>query len=255
MDDATERRQRAWAALHDTALQARIAEALASFAPTGAPPLAVIAGANWVNAAHRLGVLAGSFNPPTLAHVALARSALQQARLDAVLWAISHVTVDKERVTRAPLASRLAILTTLAEHFPYTAVGILSAGLYADQARDLRASLPQITDLVFIMGFDKIVQIFDPQYYTDFAAALDELFGQARILVAPRDGEGEHDLAALLATPPNRPYADRVQFLPLDPALQALSSTELRARIARGDPIADGAPPEALALVDAGAYQ
>lgn len=249
-----EREALALARLRDAAEGVALAEVSRAYVVASAP-LALVAGEARLRAARRVGVLAGSFNPPTLAHVALAASALAHGDVDAVLWVISRVTVDKEAVTRAPLAARLTVLAALTEALPGDAAGLINGGLYADQARLLRAALPQMTDLAFIVGYDKIVQIFDPRYYADRDAALHDLFTNARLLVAPRGDDDAAALTALLAAPAQRPWADRVAGIPLDPRWRRLSSSEVRARIDSGLPIADLVPPEALALVAAGAYR
>ena len=169
--------------LHDDARMQRITAAIAALDAQSAPALSVIAGAERLANAHRIGVLAGSFNPPTLAHLALAASAQATAALDAVLWVISRVTVDKEQVTRAPLPARLAMLSALVAARPHDALAIVNRGLYAEQAIAFHAALPHMCKLCFIVGFDKIVQIVDPRYYTDRPTALALLFSQAELLV------------------------------------------------------------------------
>ncbi len=248
------RQQRAAEMLRGGVLLGRIREQIRALDASEQPKVAVIAGGERLFGVSKLGVLAGSFNPPTRAHVALAESARQHGGCEVVLWTISRVTVDKERVTRAPLDLRLATLVALTSALPHDAVACINRGLYADQAQAVRVVLPHLRDLAFIIGYDKIVQILDPHYYTDRDAALDALFGLAEVLVAPRDDEGERDLAALMAQSQNRRWANRVRFIPLDPALRRISSTEARERIARNQPIADLVPPEALALVAAGGY-
>ena len=219
-----------------------------------ANPLVVLAGAERMAGVTRLGMFSGAFNPPTLAHLALAQAALDAGDVERVLLCISQVTVDKERMARAPLVSRLIVLSQLAARLPAVVVGVTAAGLYADQARALHQALPAVTDRALLMGFDKIVQIFEPHYYRDFPAALRELFAEARLLVAPRGGAGAADLAQLVAQPAARPYGDRVRYLALDPHYHDLSSTTVRARITQGLPITDLVPPEAVALVHSGAY-
>ena len=253
MDDAA-RQAHALAMLRDPTWQNRVAATIPTHSATDAAPLAVIAGEERVRAARRVGVLAGSFNPPTLAHVALADSALTYGALDLIVWSISRVTVDKEAVTRASLDARLIALAALTEARDHDAAALIMGGLYADQAHALRATLPQLTDLAFIMGYDKIAQIFDPRYYTDRDAALDTLFTRARVLVAPRGDDDAAQVTALTQAPANQRWGDRVQTLPLDARWRQLSSTEVRARIDHAQSINDLVPPEGLALVAAGAY-
>ncbi len=251
-----DQRQRAHtlALLNDPVERARVAGVIATLDATSTPTLAVVAGAERLHQARHAGILSGSFNPPTLAHEALATGALQQGNLDAVIWTISRVTVDKEMVTRAPLEDRLIVLAALMESRANEAVALVNRGLYVDQIDAVRATLPQVSQITFIIGFDKIVQIVDPHYYADRDSALDELFSRADILVAPRDDDTEADLHALFAHPENRRWAGSVRYLPLDPALRDISSSHVRSRIDQQQSIGDLAPPEALALVDAGAY-
>ncbi len=105
-------------------------------------------------------------------------------------------------------------------------------GLYVDQAAALRRLCPRLERLVFVVGFDKIVQIFDPRYYQHRDAALDALFAQAELAVAPRDDATGADLDRLLSQPENRRYAPRIRLLALDPQLASISSTRIRAAIA-----------------------
>jgi len=181
------RRAYALAVLRDDTMRAHLDEMIATLDATTTPTLIVLAGAERLRAARRVGVLAGSFNPPTLAHVQLAANACALAHLDVVLWSISRVTVDKEAVTHASLPQRLALLTALSESLPQMAVGFVNRGLYAEQAAALRLALPATDTISFIVGFDKIVQIVDRRYYADRDAALHDLFAAADLLVAPRD--------------------------------------------------------------------
>ncbi|HEV2237427.1 MAG TPA: hypothetical protein VGR57_12265 [Ktedonobacterales bacterium] len=207
----------------------------------------------------RVGVLAGSFNPLTPAHTALMSSAARALRLSVRLWALSRVTVDKERVERATLSDRAVQMRAyLASRRAPAGLLLLGAGLYADQAEALRASLPDGARLWLILGYDKIVQIFDPRYYAARDAALRRLFAAAELAVAPRGAYHAADLAELLALPENRPYAPRVRLLPARMDLVGASSTLARAlatQAATGQALAGHVEPEGAALALAtGAY-
>ncbi len=189
--------------------------------------------------ARRQAFLPGSFNPPTNAHLALAASALAAGQVDALDYLIATRTVDKEKVDGATLADRLALLSEIARARANEGVVLVNRGLYVDQAELLRRAQPEIEELWFVVGFDKILQIFEPRYYADRDAALTRLFALARFLVAPRGTADAGDLAALLNEPRNRPFASAVQPLPLAPEYRALSSSRLRAAAHRGDPHLD----------------
>ncbi|MCC7367561.1 MAG: hypothetical protein IT306_04010 [Chloroflexi bacterium] len=214
----------------------RLAEhgrALRSLASDPAPSLRLLAGPPPAPG-ERLGLLAGSFNPPTLAHTSLAEAGLASGALDRVWFSLSTRTVDKEVVSGALLEDRLLLLDLLVDENARLGTVGLNRGLYVDQARILRAAYPDIGALVFLVGHDKIVQIFDPRYYDDRDAALAALFELSTFMVAPRgDGEGPA-LAALLDQPENRRFAHAVQPLDLPPALRDVASSSVRTDLADG---------------------
>lgn len=193
----------------------------------------LLAGGDRARHAARVGVLAGSFNPMTIAHAAVA-DAVSAAGIDALLWALARVTVDKEQVTRASLVDRAIQVEAHLRGRPADGVLVMDAGLYADQAEALRASLGPRTELWLVVGFDKIVQIFDPRYYEDRDLALRRLVSSAGLFVVPRQASSAPDLAALLDAPTNRPYATRVRYLPLPQEVARVSSTAARARARAG---------------------
>jgi nicotinamide-nucleotide adenylyltransferase len=181
-------------------------------------------------------VFTGSFNPPTTAHLALLKQAWQFARLHGpmhIYAALSKYTTDKENVQRPLLLDRIVLLdTVLRRHLRHTGIMLFNRGLYVEQAQGVRSSFPQVTKLYFLIGFDKIVQIFDPHYYDDRDAALHELFALADILVAPRGKAGAEELTKLLDQPENRQFAGHVHALPLNAAYRDISSTRIRQNLA-----------------------
>lgn len=230
--------------------------------PAAAPSAHIF---NWPAAARhtrRVCLLAGSFNPLTRAHIALEEAARKAAQLDVIIWTCTAITVDKERVARASLPDRLGQLSAYVKNAAApegNVLALLNRGLYVDQASAIRPHLGPGVELYILIGFDKIVQIFDPRYYTDREAALRALFAQAKLLVAPRAGAGAGELEALLARPENTPYAGHVRFIHMSPEYAEESSTEARALAARLDPTSDEAlrqvaTPEGMALIATGAY-
>lgn len=199
----------------------------------------------------RLGLLAGSFNPPTIAHQTLARAGLTSGGLDRVWYTLSTLTVDKEVVTGAGLEDRLLLLDLLVAADDRLGVLLLNRGLYVDQARLVRAACPTLGALVFLVGFDKIVQIFDPRYYDDRDAALEQLFALATFLVAPRGDDEAPALTALLDRPENRRFAGAVRSLDLPPSLRDVASSSIRSDLADGGQPDQTVPPEVTAFVEA----
>ncbi len=199
----------------------------------------------------KLGLLPGSFNPLTVAHTALAAAALDSGAADRVLFTLSTRTVDKEVVAGAALEDRLLVLELAAEEDGRLGVLVTNRGLYVDQAELARAAFPSATEIVFLVGWDKIVQILDPRYYDDRDAALERLFGLAGFLVAPRGDVGAAGLTELLDRPEHRRFAGAVRPLELPLSLREVASRRARA----GAMSADQLPPAARAFVEeTGAY-
>jgi nicotinamide-nucleotide adenylyltransferase len=173
-------------------------------------------------------VFPGSFNPPTVAHLAMLRQASRWSGWQ-VYTALSTHIVDKEAVERLTLLDRVMLIErVLHRHVRRAGILLLNRGLYVEQAQSIRAAFPHIRRLTFLLGFDKIVQILDPHYYTDREVALRTLFGLAQLLVAPRGADGIHQLEALLAEPENRRFARHIRLLPLAAKYRNVSSTRVR---------------------------
>ena len=234
---------------YDLVLLRPIAQAIAALRPEG-PPYWLRVTPHAAPSPRRLALLAGSFNPPTMAHLALAAAAAATGLADEVTLTISRVTVDKETVTRATLLDRLLVLSLLLERLNGSgsaalfSAGLINRGLYADQALAVRSALPSLEALYFVVGFDKILQVMDPRYYDDRDRALDGLFSLASFLVAPRAERSSADLERLFRLPQNRPYRERVHSLPLPAQYADHSSTTART----GDAIAH-LPAEARAFL------
>lgn len=177
-------------------------------------------------------VFPGSFNPPTNAHIALLKQALQFARLHEPMYlyaAISKHTVDKEKVERPSLLDRIDLLNkVLHRRLRHTGIMLFNRGLYIEQAQAIRSSFSRVKRIFFLLGFDKIVQILDPRYYDDRDASLVALFHLAEMLVAPRGNDGEKELDTLLHQPENERFARYIHALPFGMQYRNISSTRIR---------------------------
>ncbi|HEX5416036.1 MAG TPA: hypothetical protein VFZ25_10250 [Chloroflexota bacterium] len=205
-------------------------EAVGALDPTAPPGARLIAGPDLARV-RSVGILPGSFNPPTDAHLALAEAALASGCLEVLNYLIATRTVNKEKIEGASLPDRLLCLEAIVDARPNEGVLLVNRGLYVDQAALLREAWPNLAELWFVVGFDKIVQIFDPCYYADIDAALNQLFAKASFLVAPRGADGANELAALLASGRNHRFADQVRLLDLPEQYRELSSSRIRAEI------------------------
>jgi len=130
----------------------------------------------------RRGVFPGSFDPLTVAHLAIADAAREQGELDHLDFALSRAPLAKEHAEQHPVDARLAAIRRAAVTRPWLGAVATDAQLIVDIARGYD---------VVVMGADKWAQVRDPAWYEHDAtrrdAALDAL---PRVLVVPRDGFG-----------------------------------------------------------------
>ncbi len=177
-------------------------------------------------------VFPGSFNPPTIAHIALLKQARGFARVHEPMTlyaAFSKRTVDKEAVERPLLLDRIVLLDDiLHKRLPHAGILLFNRGLYVEEAEAIQRSFPRVRRILFLLGFDKIVQILDPHYYKDRDASLSELFKRAELLVAPRGDAGAEELSELLHLPQNKRFAHFIHPLPFNGAYRNISSTSVR---------------------------
>ncbi len=210
-----------------------------------APPQIVIA--HWSSnpireSGKKLGIFSGSFNPITVAHTKMFEEAQARFQLDELLLILAKANVDKD-VFGLPLAGRILTLKRYAENQSDVSIGISSHGRYIDKVEALKAIYPVGTEFHFIVGYDTLVRIFDPKYYTDVHTELHHLFSQCCFIVANRDGVSIETIQQFLAQPNLKPYISSVAYLILPDFYAEVSSTEVRKRIAQGDTISHLVPP------------
>jgi nicotinic acid mononucleotide adenylyltransferase/predicted RNA-binding protein with PIN domain len=125
-------------------------------------------------------VFPGSFDPLTVAHVAIAEAARQHASLDYVELAVSNTALAKDVYEQHPISARLAAIERAAADRPWLSAFATDAQLIVDIARGYD---------VVVMGADKWAQVRDPVWYADDVGARDAaLAALPRVLVAPREG-------------------------------------------------------------------
>lgn len=204
----------------------------------------------------RLGILSGSFNPPTKAHIELAVRARKSYRLDRIFFLISRVTIDKEELEGLALEDRLLLLSRLAGELGWASVAVTNRGLYYEQVLAIRSLMGRLARIFFVTGMDKVAQILDPRYYQDRDQALVTLFIEAQLIAASRGERGEADLRELLEREENQNYADRVYFLKMPAETREFASSAIRAAIARREPPAGQLPEMVTSFIsETGAFR
>jgi len=150
----------------------------------------------------------------------------------------------------------MLLLSLIAGELGWASVAAVNKGLYFEQARAFRSLLGNKTRIFFVVGMDKVMQIFDARYYQDRDTALKGLFTEVHLIAASRASLGEKELKEFMSKKENQVYEARVYPLTLSEGLKDLTSTDLRTRIAKGVSVQDQLPEVVDKFVDTtGAYR
>ena len=184
----------------------------------------------------RLGILGGTFNPPHVGHIAVARAALAQQRLDRVLLMPANRNPFKDgEPDPGPLRRLEMCRLACLDQEGVAACGLEiergGASFTVDTLRSIHAGHPDVA-LTFILGADTAASL--PSWREPRALA-----GLAEFAVAARGGAAREHVLQALAPLTAELAADsgggvRVSFLDM-PELD-VSASEIRRRIAAGEP-------------------
>lgn len=169
----------------------------------------------------RVGVLAGAFNPVTVAHLALARAAL--SHVDEVVFVLPKLFPHKQ-YHGAPFAERVEMLRAAIEDEPAFSIASANGGLFLEIAAECRQAYGEDARLTFLCGRDAAERILNWDYGDPNAVTA--MLRQFDLLVAARGG----NLVTVLD------FRHCVEILPLDGEFDHVSSTEVREQIAQGLP-------------------
>jgi nicotinate-nucleotide adenylyltransferase len=167
----------------------------------------------------RLGILPGTFNPVTVAHLAVAQAGLRA--VDEVVFLLPRAFPHKP-YTGASFEDRIGMLQSVLPRDSQFSIATSQSGLFKDIAAEYRTAFGPNTQLTFLCGRDAAERIATWDYGEPHA--FHSMLHQFNLLVAARHGEYEvpdelHDAIARLEL--RGPY-DHV------------SSSEVRDRIRQG---------------------
>jgi hypothetical protein len=123
------------------------------------------------------GAYPGTFDPPTVAHLAIAEAARSQCELDRVDFVLNPEPLGKTEVR--PLTTRIAMLEAVGAARPW--LGVVVTDLL--HLADIGAAYE-----VLILGADKWMQVLDAGFYESEAARDDAVARLPKLAVAPRHG-------------------------------------------------------------------
>lgn len=153
-------------------------------------------------------VFPGSFDPLTVAHLAITDAVYEQADVDEVHLALSREALAKEGTATAPVEDRARAARRLRIDRPWLDVVVTDAQLLVDIAVDYD---------VLVIGADKWHQLLDPRFYDWSEVRRDDALARLpRLFVVPRaDIDLPSDIAAKIVDVPT--------------SIRAVSSSAVRA--------------------------
>ena len=134
----------------------------------------------------RVVLFPGTWNPPTVAHLDIARTALRQA--DEVIWVMPAVLPHKS-FEGLGFDARCRMLRTLVMDTPGFSAAISGGGLYAEIAEDARQYFGADTEIALALGRDAAERIAGWNYGRP--GVFEEFLERYTLLVAARDGDYE----------------------------------------------------------------
>ncbi len=166
----------------------------------------------------RTGILGGAFDPPHVGHVALARAAIEHFGLERLLVLVVENPGHKRTTT--PAETRLALTRLAFEDVPGAEVELDPHSRTVDSLEERRPE-----DAVFVVGADELADF--PGWKRP-----ERVLELVQLGVAMRPGVPERQLEDVRA---RLPAPGRIEYFAMEPV--AVSSVEIRERVARGEPI------------------
>ena len=184
------------------------------------------------------GLFGGAFDPPHNGHLALVRRALEHFRLERLV--VIPTGVAPHKPVQTPGEVRLRLAEAAFGGIPRVEVSDweLERGVPSYTVETTRWARERWGEVLFLVGADQFAKL-------DTWHEPDRVLELARLGVATRPGFEHDELERRLAR-----LADpsRVELFEIEPV--PVSSTDVRERVARGEPIDALVPPAVAELID-----
>ncbi|CCH45402.1 hypothetical protein BN7_4984 [Wickerhamomyces ciferrii] len=212
----------------------------------------------------RLCILDSSFNPPTKGHLTLVSKTIdyytqdQKTSIDDIHVVLLLAINNADKLPKpAQFESRLDMMALFADHIqqkfevPVT-VALTEYPKFIDKAKALEtwvdSWVPDMSKVrfAFLVGFDTLIRIFNPKYYTalPISQALNEFIQRNDTFCLTRSDEANEsitdqfkyvqDIADGKTDLPTS-WADKIHLMENDPDALAISSSEVRDGVEKAD--------------------
>jgi nicotinate-nucleotide adenylyltransferase len=189
----------------------------------------------------RIGVLGGTFDPIHNGHLALAGAARQQLALDRVIYVPAGVPWRKAGRRITPAQHRLEMVRLAVAGDPAAEVSTIELDRegpsYTAETLDALARKHSGAELYFIIGEDALADL--PNWRRP-----DEIIRLAELAVARRPGRASGGDERWRAIPG---IDERIAWLDMEPV--TISASDIRKRMAAGEPVDGMLPPAVEAYI------
>lgn len=176
------------------------------------------------------GILGGVFDPPHVGHVALARAAIRELALDHLVVAV--VADPGHKTSETPVETRLELTRIAFADVPEAVVEVDPHARTVDSLEER-----ELEDVLFVLGADEVASF-------ESWKTPKRVLELARLAVAMRQGVSRE---AVEGVSERLRAGDRIVEFEMEPV--DVSSTEIRSRVARGEPVDDLVPPAVAAAI------
>lgn len=180
-----------------------------------------------------LGIFPATFNPPTVAHLALMEAA--RAQTDHVA-AVLPVRLPHKQYDGASLDQRVAMLEAARGESGFE-IRVTEGGLFVEIAHELRQVYGPEPEFWFVCGRDAAQRIVEWDY--GHPNAIHKMLDNFGLLVAPRNGHYE----------PPAELGHRIRALDVPKNVSEISATEVRSRMESGQPWRHLVPADAIGVI------
>lgn len=190
-------------------------------------------------------VFSSSFNPPTVAHEWMVRSAYaSRSSIDAIVLLITTNNPDKPIMTNASLEQRLDMMKLMANHLDVSHPVLVietPSGKFFDQLHALEQHFALeglVIEITFVVGLDTITRIFDRKYYpaAEFTSILDDLFASSKFICIDRPSSNGLTYDAFLEHEDVKPFKHKIQFVQVtELPISDVSSTRIRQAVVKDE--------------------
>lgn len=188
----------------------------------------------------KYGVFGGTFDPPHVGHLALARAAIEQLELDEVLWVPTHQSPFKTRADATSARRRLKMVDLCLGDEPHMAVSdieIVRGGVsYTVDTLD-ELTMVRPGEYWLLLGADSLASLYRWRRY-------EHLLRLCRIGAAARAPQDPSAILGLL--PPE--VAERTDIIAMEP--QDVSSSMIRQRVFHEQSVAKYLKPAVLNYIE-----